>query len=137
MNFRLEFNVVCEVGDTVGMGDIFDSCVAAVENPSPLGPHPVSVGWPCELRERTPLQVIVVIDMHITRVLPFDFHVGANAGVVLASVGTLICIRWGQLALVIPEVGTPLQYTGNGCFGASSAPCNHVVSRSPPCARTG
>src|SRR5260221_2606928 len=132
MNFRLEFNVVCEVGDTVGMGDIFDSCVAAVENPSPLGPHPVSVGWPCELRERTPLQVIVVIDMHITRVLPFDFHVGANAGVVLASVGTLICIRWSQLALVIPEVGTPLQYTGNGGFVVAYAQRHRVARESLP-----
>src|SRR5258708_5052551 len=132
MNFRLEFNVVGEVGDTVGMGNIFDSCVAAVENPSPLGPHPVSISRPRELRERAPLQVIVVIDMHITRVLPFDFHVGMNAGVVLASVGTLICIRWGQLALVIPEVGTPLQYTGNGGFGVASAQCNCVARESLP-----
>src|SRR5258708_39134397 len=132
MNFRLEFNVVGEVGDTVGMGNIFDSCVAAVENPSPLGPHPVSVSRPCELRERAPLQVIVVIDMHITRVLPFDFHVGMNAGVAEAMIGTLACIRRGQLALIIPEVGTPFQYTGDGSFGVASAQSNCVPMESLP-----
>src|SRR5258708_14479055 len=106
MNFRLKFNVVCEVRDKVVGGDAFESCVATVENPSPLGPHSVPEGRPRELRERAPLQVIVVVDMHITRVLPFDFHVGVNAHVIEGAVGTLICIRRGYLAPVVSKIDT-------------------------------